>query len=89
MSAQRDRQPEATVTLESILPIQVQNQHQDQLVTAALLDITVRALVAKKSAKRVIIHQEVQKIALQQVLANLPLPIKLPQKQRLVLESGP
>ena len=66
MSAQLDRRLEATVTLESTLPVQLQNQHQDQLVTAALLAITARASVAKKNAKKVITHQEVQKTAPQQ-----------------------
>ena len=89
MSAQLDRQPEATVTLESILPIQVQNQHQDQLVTVALLAITVQASVAKKSARKDITHQEVQKTVQQQLQANLQQPIKLPLRQLLALESGP
>ena len=66
MSARLDRRLEATVTPESILPVHLQNQHQDQLVTAALLAITAQASVAKKNAKKVITHQEVQKTALQQ-----------------------
>ena len=89
MSAQLDRRPEATVTLESILQIQVQNQHQDQLVTAALLVITVQVSLAKKSAKKVIIHQVVQKTVLLQMQVNSPLPTKLLLRQLLVLESGP
>ena len=89
MSAQLDRRPEATVTLESILQIQVQNQHQDQLVTAALLVITVQVSLAKKSAKKVIIQQVVQKTVLLQMQVNSPLPTKLLLRQLLVLESGP
>ena len=89
MSAQLDRRPEATVTLESILQIQVQNQHQDQLVTAALLVITVQVSLAKKSAKKVIIQQVVLKTVLLQMQVNSPLPTKLLLRQLLVLESGP
>ena len=87
--AQLDRRPEATVTLESILPVLVQNQLQDRLVTAVLLVTTVRASQAKKSANQVIIHQEEQKTAPQLMQASTLMPFKLPVRQLLVVESGP
>ena len=95
MFAQLDRQLEATVTQESILPVQLQNQHQDQLVTAALPVITVQALLVKNNADRVIIHQEVQKIAPQQMQVNTQLTLSVTPvmlialKQLLPMECGP
>ena len=54
-SAQLDKRHEAGVTLESILPARLQNQHLVLLVMAAQLVTTARATVAAKNANQVII----------------------------------